>query len=70
LSRWQALATTPPASIGMYLAKTETVVFFRELLARVDSIALAGKPAWIETSFFGRREATPINFRASEVVAA
>ena len=58
------------ACIGMYLAKIEMVVFFRELLARVDSIALAGEPAWIETSFLGGLKRLPISFRASEVVAA
>jgi cytochrome P450 len=58
------------ACIGMYLAKIEMVVFFRELLARVDSIALAGEPAWIETSFLGGLKRLPISFQASEVVAA
>src|ERR1700761_2245062 len=58
------------ACIGMYLAKIEMVIFFRELLARVDSIALADEPAWIETSFLGGLKRLPISFQASEVVAA
>jgi cytochrome P450 len=58
------------ACIGMYLAKIEMVVFFRELLARVDSIALTGEPAWIETSFLGGLKRLPISFKASEAVAA
>lgn len=41
------------ACIGMYLAKIEMVMFFRELPARVNSIALTGELAWIETFFLG-----------------
>ena len=51
------------ACIGMYLAKIEMVIFFRELLARVDSIALTGEPAWIETSFLGGVKRLPISSR-------
>jgi Cytochrome P450 len=58
------------ACIGMYLAKIEMVIFFRELLARVKSIALTGEPAWIETSFLGGLKRLPISFKASEGVAA
>jgi cytochrome P450 len=58
------------ACIGMYLAKIEMVIFFRELLARVDSIALTGEPAWIETSFLGGLKRLPIRFKASEAAAA
>jgi cytochrome P450 len=58
------------ACIGMYLAKIEMVIFFRELLARVNSIALTGEPAWIETSFLGGLKRLPISFKASEAVAA
>ncbi|MEO6842785.1 MAG: cytochrome P450 [Bradyrhizobium sp.] len=58
------------ACIGMYLAKIEMVIFFRELLARVNSIALAGEPAWIETSFLGGLKRLPISFKAAEAVAA
>jgi cytochrome P450 len=58
------------ACIGMYLAKIEMVVFFRELLARVDSIALTGDPAWIETSFLRGLKRLPISFKARETAAA
>jgi cytochrome P450 len=58
------------ACIGMYLAKIEMVIFFRELLARVNSIALTGEPAWIETSFLGGVKRLPISFKASEAAAA
>jgi cytochrome P450 len=58
------------ACIGMYLAKIEMVIFFRELLARVDSISLAGEPAWIETSFLGGLKRLPISFKVSAVAAA
>jgi hypothetical protein len=46
------------------------VIFFRELLARVNSIALTGEPAWIETSFLGGVKRLPISFKASEAEAA
>jgi cytochrome P450 len=58
------------ACIGMYLAKIEMVIFFRELLARVDEIALTGEPAWIETSFLGGLKRLPISFKASEAAMA
>jgi cytochrome P450 len=58
------------ACIGMYLAKIEMVIFFRELLARVNSIALTGEPAWIETSFLGGLKRLPVSFKASVAVAA
>jgi cytochrome P450 len=58
------------ACIGMYLAKIEMVIFFRELLARVDQIALIGEPAWIETSFLGGLKRLPISFKASEAAMA
>jgi hypothetical protein len=38
-------------------AKIEMVIFLRELLARVDEIALTGEPAWIENLVLGRPEA-------------
>jgi hypothetical protein len=46
------------------------VIFFRELLARVDQIALTGEPAWIETSFLGGLKRLPISFQASEAALA
>ncbi|UZE47854.1 cytochrome P450 [Rhodopseudomonas sp. P2A-2r] len=58
------------ACIGMYLAKIEMVAFFRELLARVDTIELAGDPAWTETSFLGGLKRLPISFKISETAAA
>ncbi len=58
------------ACIGMHLAKVEMVTFFRELLKRLDQIALAGEPAWIETSFVGGLKRLPISFKASEAAAA
>jgi cytochrome P450 len=58
------------ACIGMYLAKIEMVIFFRELLARVNQIALIGEPAWIETSFLGGLKRLPISFKASEAAMA
>jgi cytochrome P450 len=58
------------ACIGMYLAKIEMVIFFRELLSRVDSITLTGEPAWIETSFLGGLKRLPISFKSPEAAAA
>jgi cytochrome P450 len=52
------------ACIGRHLAKAEIVAFLRELLKRVDTIALAGQPAWTETSFLGGVKRLPVRYRA------
>lgn len=51
------------ACIGQHLARAEMIALFRELLARVEHIALAGRPSWTETSFLGGLKRLPIRYR-------
>lgn len=44
----------------MFMAKTELQILFRELLSRVESFELKGKPAWVETSFVGGLKRLPV----------
>lgn len=46
--------------LGMFLAKLELQILFRELLNRVDSFELAGDPAWVQTSFVGGLKRLPV----------
>jgi cytochrome P450 len=55
------------ACIGRHLAKAEIVAFFRALLARIDRIELAGKPAWTETSFLGGLKRLPVRCTARQI---
>ncbi|MGI4815034.1 MAG: cytochrome P450 [Janthinobacterium lividum] len=48
------------ACIGLFLAKTELQIFFRELLARVERFELTGQPAWIQTAFVGGLKRLPV----------
>ena len=47
--------------LGMFMAKTELQILFRELLSRVESFELKGKPAWVETSFVGGLKRLPVH---------
>lgn len=49
--------------LGMMLAKMEMQIFFRELLARVESFELNGTPAWVETAFAGGLKRLPVRFK-------
>ena len=46
------------------LAKLEMRILFKELLARIDDIELAGNPAWVEANFVSGLKALPIRYRA------
>lgn len=48
------------ACLGMFMAKIELQHLFRQLVARVDSFALNGTPAWVETSFVGGLKRLPV----------
>ena len=54
----------PHLCLGNALAKMEIRMLFSELLARVDDIALAGTPAWVEANFVSGLKRLPISFRA------
>jgi cytochrome P450 len=54
----------PHICLGMFLAKLEMQILFRELLERVDHFALDGPPAWVETSFVGGLKRLPVRVTA------
>lgn len=51
--------------LGQHLARLEMRVFFEELLARIDSIELAGQPRRSALTFVGGPKTLPIRFRMS-----
>jgi cytochrome P450 len=56
--------------LGMFMAKLELQILFKELLARVDSFELDGEPAWVETSFVGGLKRLPVRVHMKQAVAA
>jgi cytochrome P450 len=48
--------------LGAHLARMEIRAIFRELIARVDSIALDGEPTWIRANFVQGPKAIPIRY--------
>jgi cytochrome P450 len=52
----------PHVCMGQYLAKLEMSVFFRELLNRVDELALDGAPEQSRTLFMGGLKHLPIRY--------
>lgn len=50
----------PHICLGLFLARLEMQVLFKELLSRVDRFELAGEPAWVETSFVGGLKRLPV----------
>lgn len=54
----------PHLCLGQHLAKLEMRMLFKELLARIDDIELAGKPAWVEANFVSGLKALPIRYHA------
>lgn len=49
------------ACLGMFMAKLELQILFKELLSRVDSFSLTGDAAWVETPFVGGLKRLPIH---------
>lgn len=54
----------PHLCLGQHLAKMEIRVFFEELVARIDDIALDGDPAWIASNFVSGLKRLPIRYTA------
>lgn len=48
--------------IGQHLARLEMRIFWEELLSRVDSLELAGKPAFTAATFVGGPKNVPIRY--------
>ena len=48
--------------LGAALARMETRALFAELLPRLESIELAGRPEWVATTFVGGLKHLPIRY--------
>lgn len=48
--------------LGRILAEMEVEALFREIVARVDSVELAGAPEWVKTNHTGGLKHLPIHF--------
>jgi cytochrome P450 len=59
----------PHVCMGQYLAKLEMSIFFRELLAQVDSMSLDGVPEQSRTLFMGGLKHLPIRYRLKALTA-
>lgn len=53
----------PHLCLGNALAKTEMRILFREILARIDDLELAGEPGWVEANFVSGLKRLPISYR-------
>jgi cytochrome P450 len=51
--------------LGLHLARMEMKILFNELLDRLDSIELAGKPKRANSTFVGGLKTLPLRFKAS-----
>ena len=49
--------------LGVHLARLEMVIFFEELLPRLESVELAGEPRRTITNFVGGPKSLPIRYR-------
>ena len=57
-----AFGIGPHVCLGQYLAKVEMAAFYRELIARVGDIELAGEPVESQTLFMGGLKRLPIRY--------
>jgi cytochrome P450 len=48
--------------LGMYLARMQMTIFFEELLPRLRSLELSGKPTRVVSNFIGGPKSVPIRF--------
>ena len=62
-NRQLAFGTGPHVCLGQYHARFELTAFFRELLAKVEHIELAGEPRFVEGSFVGGVKYLPVSYR-------
>lgn len=58
-----AFGIGPHVCLGQHLAKLEMSIFFRELLAQIDSFELDGEPVHSRTLFMGGLKHLPIRYR-------
>lgn len=68
-NRQLAFGTGPHVCLGQFLARFELTAFFRELLAHVEDIELAGTPRFVEGTFVGGVKSLPIHYRMRQGAA-
>ncbi|MES2302067.1 MAG: cytochrome P450, partial [Pseudomonadota bacterium] len=56
----------PHLCLGNMLAKLEMRILFKELLSRIDEIALDGEPAWVEANFVSGLKRLPIRYTVAK----
>lgn len=64
-NRHLALGTGPHMCLGQHVAKAEMRILWRELLPRLEGIALAGEPTYVASSWVGGLDTLPVQFSVS-----
>ena len=52
----------PHVCLGLFLARQELQIFFKELLPRVKGFELNGEPRWVQTNFVGGLKTLPVKY--------
>ena len=65
-NRHLAFGTGPHLCLGQHLARMELSSFLRELLSRIDDVALAGTPRLVQSTFVGGVKSLPVRYRVRE----
>jgi cytochrome P450 len=58
-----AFGTGPHGCLGQHIARIEIDAILREVLTRMDDIALAGAPEWLPSNFISGPKRMPVRFR-------
>jgi cytochrome P450 len=61
-NRHIAFGYGPHLCLGQFLAKMEMRALFAELIPRLESIELAGEPAWVQSSFVSGLKRLPVRY--------
>ena len=68
-NRHIAFGYGPHLCLGLNLARMELKALFKELLSRVDTIELAGEPAWIKATIVTGLKRLPIRYTTRKQAA-
>jgi cytochrome P450 len=52
----------PHVCLGLFLARQELQIFFKELVPRVKGFELNGEPRWVQTTFVGGLKTLPVKY--------
>jgi cytochrome P450 len=59
-----AFGTGPHGCLGQHIARLEIDAILHEVVTRLDSIELTGRPEWLASNFISGPKSLPIRFRA------